>query len=134
MSEEASNWWAKSPWFETAGYEKETAMARTIDKQLSAKGINQNDPAYFEQLDERLQKFFPDLYNGEVDDGDGEEEDTKPRPKNNAAPVNRRGKGGKRKGRKTLTKSQLAMAAELGLTTTAELNALADEHAKSGGN
>ena len=129
MTPEASKWWKRSPWFEIDGYERETAMARGIDKQLTAEGLNQNDPEYFEQLDDRLQNYFPDLYNGQA----VEEQEKAPRPRNNAAPANRQGRGGKSKGRKVLPKSQLALAAELGLTTTEELEALADEYAKGEG-
>mgnify|MGYP006899580972 CR=1 FL=1 len=128
MSEEAVKWLDTAPWFEAEGYEQQTSMARNIDRQLALKGIDQNDPRYFEELDKKLQKFFPDLYNGEDgDDEDEDEDEPRKKPKNNAAPGNRQGKGGKHKGRYTLTKTQLAMAGELGLTTKVELEEYAKE-------
>ena len=128
MTQEAQKWWSSAPWFQTAGFERETAMARTIDVQLTGEGMDQNDPTYFEALDSRLQRFYPDLYSGEQ-----KEPSAKPRgPKNSSAPVNREAKGGKNKGRYVLTKQQLATAAEIGLTSEEELKEYAKECAAQG--
>lgn len=127
MTPEAREWWKRSPWFNSSGYERETSVARNIDLQLTGEGFDQNDHRYFEEMDDRLQKLFPDLYSDSETGGDDEdEEDEKPRrrPRNNAAGGQRRGgrKPRKNRGRNTLTKRDLRIAGELGLTTKEQLD------------
>ena len=122
---EAMRWWKKNSWFNSAGFEEESKVARRIDAALHAEGVYGNDePEYYEEMDRRLQKRFPELYN------EGSQEPPK-RPKG-SAPA-RGGSGGNSKsrvganGKLTFTKAELNMAKALGITTKEGLTEYARE-------
>ena len=52
-----SNWWNKSDHMDA------TSLAIGIDTQLTNEGYDLNDPDYYEELDKRLSKYFPNLVN-----------------------------------------------------------------------
>ena len=60
----AMSWWQQNNWFNAAGFERETAAARAIDVQLDLEGFDKNSDDYYDHLNSRLQKVFPELSSG----------------------------------------------------------------------
>ena len=118
--EKAMTWWKDNNWFNSKGFEKETAMARAIDVQLDIEGYDKNDAQYYNELNNRLQKSFPELIsNTEVSV-------SKPRQSRQAvAPTT----GGQvyRGNRVRMTSDQLRMARELGITDPEHIKKYAKE-------
>jgi len=116
----AMKWWKENEWFNSKGFEKETAMARAIDVQLDIEGFDKNDSQYYNELNNRLQKSFPELIsNTEVSV-------EKPRQSRQAvAPTT----GGQvyRGNRVRMTSDQLRMARELGITDPEHIKKYAKE-------
>ena len=118
--EKAMTWWKENDWFNAKGFEKETAMARAIDVQLDIEGYDKNDSSYYEELNNRLQKSFPELISKK------EVSVEKPRQSRQAvAPTT----GGQayRGNRIRMTSEQLRMARELGITDPEHLKKYAKE-------
>ena len=73
----AMDWWEKNRWFKAPGYERETELARSIDAQLDLEGYDKDSAEYYQILNNRLQKIFPELKSGS-------EEPKSPREKSRA--------------------------------------------------
>jgi|TARA_R110002012_G_scaffold3685_3_gene17325 hypothetical protein len=119
----AYSWWERNQWFNTPENQAESAYARVVDVQLEQEGFDKNTPSYYTELDNRLQEKFPELYNK------GDVKKSKPA----TAPTGGRVSSGKiaKDGRVQLTKDELSMARELGITSEAQLKAYAKEIQKS---
>ena len=118
--EKAMSWWRENNWFNAKGFEKETAMARAIDVQLDIEGYDKNDASYYDELNNRLQKNFPELISKK------EVSIERPRQSRQAvAPTT----GGQayRGNRIRMTSEQLRMARELGITDPEHLKKYAKE-------
>ena len=118
--DKAMAWWKENDWFNAKGFEKETAMARAIDVQLDIEGYDKNDVSYYDELNNRLQKSFPELISKK------EVTESKPRQSRQAvAPTT----GGQayRGNRLRMTSEQLRMARELGITDPEHLKKYAKE-------
>ncbi len=118
--EKAMTWWKENEWFNSKGFEKETAMARAIDVQLDIEGFDKNDGQYYVELNNRLQKSFPELISTKEVTND------KPRQSRQAvAPTT----GGQvfRGNRVRMTSDQLRMARELGITDPEHIKKYAKE-------
>ena len=118
--EKAMTWWKDNNWFNSKGFEKETAMARAIDVQLDIEGFDKNDAQYYNELNNRLQKSFPEL----ISSRDVPIE--RPRQSRQAvAPTT----GGQvyRGNRVKMTHDQLRMARELGITDPEHIKKYAKE-------
>lgn len=104
----AMDWWEKNRWFNSGGYERETAAARAIDVQLDLEGYDKESDSYYEQLNNRLLSVFPELSSGS--------EPVKSKPKSRS-PVAPTAGGPTYKGNRIrMTNDQLRMARELGIT------------------
>ena len=107
--QKAMSWWRDNEWFNSAGFEKETAAARAIDVQLDLEGLDKNSSEYYEELNNRLRKIYPELiYPKET-----------PKRAKSRSPVapTAGGSAGVYKGNRVrLTQDQLRMARELGIT------------------
>lgn len=119
--QKAMQWWESNRWFKTPGYERETNAARSIDVQLEIEGYDQNSDEYYEQLNNRLQKIFPELKSGT-------EEPSKPKEKSRSpvAPT-AGGPMGYKGNRVRMSQDQLKMARELGIRDEKSLKLYADE-------
>ena len=107
VPDKAMQWWQKNNWFNQQGFERETATARAIDVQIEAEGFDKNSDDYYEELNNRLQKVFPELISGTSPNK------TKVKSRQPVAPTTG---GSSYKGNRVLmTKDQLAMARELGI-------------------
>ena len=116
----AMDWWEKNRWFNSNGYERETAAARAIDVQLEVEGFDKEENEYYDELNIRLQKVFPELRSGSS-------EPTKQRVKSRS-PVAPTAGGSTYKGNRVrMSQDQLRMARELGITDEKGLKQYASE-------
>ena len=117
----AMDWWGKNQWFNSPGYERETAAARSIDVQLDLEGYDKESDQYYETLNNRLQKIFPELISKP-------DMPVKTRPKSSQTIVAPSAGGSTKSGNRVkMTKEQLRMAREIGLTTPEQIKAYAEE-------
>ena len=109
----AMDWWEKNRWFNSAGFERETAAARSIDVQLDIEGYDKDSDEYYEVLNNRLQKVFPELQSG------SSPSKTRTKSRQPVAPTT--GGSSYKGNRVRMSQEQLRMARELGITTEAGL-------------
>lgn len=104
-------WMRQNSWFTAPDKVAETSFALGLHQELVQKGFTAGSDAYYEQIDARMQKVFPDLYSksGATDD------EPAPRRKTTSpvAAVERTPAG---KRRVTMTQSQLNLCKKLGIT------------------
>jgi len=109
----AMDWWEKNRWFNSAGFERETAAARSIDVQLDIEGYDKDSDEYYDVLNNRLQKVFPELQSG------SSPSKTRTKSRQPVAPTT--GGSSYKGNRVRMSQDQLRMARELGITTEAGL-------------
>jgi len=106
----AMSWWKENNWFNASGFERETAAARAIDVQLDLEGFDKNSDDYYDHLNTRLQKVFPEL-------SSGSSPSSKPRTKSRPPVAPPTGGSSSYKGNRVrMSQEQLRMARELGIT------------------
>ena len=104
----AMTWWQENNWFNSAGFERETAAARAIDVQLDLEGYDKNSDDYYDHLNNRLQKVFPELSSGASP--------SKTRAKSRPPVAPTTGGSSSYKGNRVrMSQEQLRMARELGI-------------------
>ena len=104
----AMQWWQANNWFNAPGFERETAAARSIDVQLDLEGFDKNSDEYYQTLNSRLQKMFPELSSGASP--------SKARTKSRSPVAPTTGGSSSYKGNRVrMTQEQLRMARELGI-------------------
>ena len=109
----AMDWWQKNRWFNSNGFERETAAARAIDVQLDLEGFDKNADEYYENLNNRLLSMFPELNSAASP--------TKTRAKSRSPVAPTTGGSSYKGNRVRMTQEQLRMARELGITDEASL-------------
>ena len=117
----AQQWWKENNWFNAKGFEQETALARAIDVQLDIEGFDKNSPDYYRELNSRLQKRFPEIVSGEGSVA------SKPRANSRQAVAPTTGGSVYKGNRIKVSKDELAMARELGITDPEALKKYAKE-------
>ena len=106
--QKAMSWWQQNNWFNAAGFERETAAARAIDVQLDLEGHDKNSDEYYNHLNNRLQKVFPELSSGSSP--------SKARTKSRSPVAPTTGGSSSYKGNRVrMSQEQLKMARELGI-------------------
>ena len=103
----AMSWWQQNNWFNAAGFERETAAARAIDVQLDLEGFDKNSDDYYDHLNNRLQKVFPELSSGSSP--------SKPRTKSRPPVAPTTGGSSYKGNRVRMSQDHLRMARELGI-------------------
>jgi hypothetical protein len=121
----AMDWWQKNTWFNSEGYERETAAARAIDVQLDLEGHDKNNDDYYNLLNNRLQKLYPELIS------ESNVTQSKQRVKSSTVVAPSTGGSAYRGNRVRMTQDQLRMARELGINDEAGLKKYAQEIQKS---
>lgn len=58
----ASDWMSDNPWYDPNGKDPDSQIAMTIDKNLSDAGWDPRTTDYWDELDNRLQKYLPHRY------------------------------------------------------------------------
>ena len=120
-------WWEENTWFNARGFEKESAVARSIDVQLDAEGYDKNSPDYYKILNNRLRKLYPELISGK----DDEVGQIKPRVKSRDPVAPTAGGSAYKGNRVKVTRDELAIARELGITDEKALKQYANEIQKT---
>ena len=59
----AAEWMSRNSWYDPQLKDPDSKIAQTLDKTLSEEGFDPSLPDYWEELDERLQKYLPHRYN-----------------------------------------------------------------------
>ena len=123
----AMRWWEENTWFNAKGFERESAVARSIDVQLDVEGYDKNSPDYYKTLNNRLRKLFPELISGK----DDEVGQIKPRVKSRDPVAPTAGGSAYKGNRVKVTRDELAIARELGITDEKALKKYANEIQKT---
>lgn len=123
----AMKWWEENTWFNAKGFERESAVARSIDVQLDAEGYDKNSPDYYKTLNNRLRKLYPELISGK----DDEVGQNKPRVKSRDPVAPTAGGSAYKGNRVKVTRDELAIARELGITDEKALKKYANEIQKT---
>jgi len=123
--QKAMKWWGENEWFNSKGFEKETAAARAIDVQLDLEGFDKNSDEYYNNLNNRLQKLYPELVSS------NNVTQSKPRAKSSTVVAPSAGGSTYKGNRVRMTADQLRMARELGINDEASLKKYAQEIQKS---
>jgi hypothetical protein len=61
----ASDWMTENNWYDPNGGDTDSRIALQIDQDMSKEGWNPKSQEYWEELDNRLQKYLPHRYNEE---------------------------------------------------------------------
>jgi hypothetical protein len=64
--ERTLRWQAKNQWFGADGFEEYTSYALGLHKKLVNSGYNPQSSEYFEEIDSRVKKTFPELFGEDV--------------------------------------------------------------------
>jgi hypothetical protein len=75
---QAKNWMDNNSWYDPQGGDADSKIALTIDEGMVEDGWDPNTQDYWEELDNRLQKYLPHRYTSDV----GEKASFKSRPRN----------------------------------------------------
>jgi hypothetical protein len=59
----AADWMERNPWYDPHGRNEESEIAQVIDKKLTAEGFDPTTEDYWDELDDRLQKYLPNQKN-----------------------------------------------------------------------
>ena len=59
MNKHALSCWQQNDWFNSKGFKRETAAARAIDVLIDLEGYDKKSEQYFEILNMRLKRAFP---------------------------------------------------------------------------
>jgi hypothetical protein len=123
--EKAMSWWKENDWFNAKGFERETAAARAIDVQLDLEGFDKNSEDYYNNLNNRLQKMYPELISSD--------NVTQPKTRAKSSNIVTPSTGGSsyKGNRVRMTQDQLRMARELGINDEASLKKYVSEIQKS---
>lgn len=68
----ATEWMSSNDWYDPQGRDPDSRVALTIDQQMAEEGWTPTSQEYWDELDNRLQKYLPHRYNG----SNGEESHT----------------------------------------------------------
>ena len=63
----AGDWMSENPWYDPNGRDSDSKIALTIDQTMAEEGWNPKSQEYWEELDNRLAKYLPHRYIGEVE-------------------------------------------------------------------
>tara|TARA_R110002020_G_scaffold132433_3_gene295739 strand:- start:1091 stop:2059 length:969 start_codon:yes stop_codon:yes gene_type:complete len=110
---ETEEWAAANPWFMEDGYEEMTSLAYGKHASLVKQGVKPNSPEYFRQIDETVQRAFPD-YDWQVGNSQQERTSTASQPSMVVAPTTRN--NGAKPRTVKLSPTQRSLAKKLGLT------------------
>ena len=115
--QKAMGWWESNRWFNSKGYERETAAARAIDV------YDKEGDDYYSTLNSRLQKVFPELTSSN--------DQSRQRAKVSKVVAPSTGGSSYKGNRVRMTQDQLRMARELGINDEASLKKYVSEIQKS---
>ena len=120
LQRHASSWMENNQWYDPNGRDPDSKVALTIDQAMAEEGWNPKTPQYWEELDNRLQKYLPHRYTGEAD-----ERPTQKRPRNFVTGSGRESASSSAIGRNqfALTRDQVNAMKDAGMWDDAEKRA-----------
>jgi hypothetical protein len=65
----ANQWMSNNRWYDPNGRDADSKIALTIDAQIAEEGYSPKTPEFWEQLDDRLQKYLPHRYTSNANEG-----------------------------------------------------------------
>lgn len=68
LQRNAANWMERNSWFNPDGKDLDSKIAKQVDETLTSEGWDPNSTEYWEELDNRLQKYVSHRYNGKTDE------------------------------------------------------------------
>lgn len=68
MQRHAAEWMERNPWYDSDGDDEDTLIAKAIDQRMVKEGWNPSTKEYWKELDRRLSKRSPHLYNDDSDE------------------------------------------------------------------
>jgi len=77
VANHASTWMSNNRWYDPKGGDADSKVALAIDEAMGSEGWNPKSAEYWEELDNRLQRYLPHRYNDYAD-----EKPTQRRPRN----------------------------------------------------
>ena len=64
----ANAWMSNNAWYDPNGRDPDSKVALAVDQAMGEEGWNPKTPEYWEELDNRLQKYLPHRYTGVADE------------------------------------------------------------------
>jgi hypothetical protein len=68
MQRHAADWMDRNPWYNPEGDDEDSEIAKLIDQKMVKEGWNPSTKEYWRELDKRLSKRVPHLYNDDSDE------------------------------------------------------------------
>jgi len=68
LQRNASDWMERNAWFNPDGKDLDSRIAKQVDETLTQEGWDPNSKEYWEELDNRLQKYVSHRYNANTDE------------------------------------------------------------------
>jgi hypothetical protein len=68
LQRHAANWMESNDWYDPNGKDPDSKVALTIDQALAEEGWNPKSAEYWDELDNRLQKYLPHRYTNSTDE------------------------------------------------------------------
>jgi hypothetical protein len=112
----ASDWMERNTWYDPHGRNEESEFAMIIDKKLTAEGFDPSSQDYWEELDDRLEKFIPQKSNRGYNDSNRRE-----RPRSVVTSSGRESSGSARGNEFRLSPDRVAAMKEAGMWDNPEL-------------
>lgn len=108
IDQKSLNWQQKNQWFGSPGYEEMTSFALGLDQKLRNQGVDPASDVYYEQIDARMKKTFPEVFST----------DDRSQPTGSSRKPNVVASAGRTSGTRKieLTRTQVNLAKKFGLT------------------
>jgi hypothetical protein len=68
LQRNAAQWMERNSWYDPNGRDLDSKIAKQVDEQLTSEGWDPTSEEYWEELDNRLQKYLPTRYNETTDE------------------------------------------------------------------
>ena len=68
LQRNAANWMERNPWYNPDGKDLDSKIAKQVDEALNSEGWDPNSTDYWEELDNRLQRYVSHRYNAKTDE------------------------------------------------------------------
>lgn len=65
----AQEWMSRNAWYDPNSRDVDSKIAKQLDEALASEGFDPASPDYWDELDNRLQKYLPHRYTGAADSG-----------------------------------------------------------------
>lgn len=66
----AAQWMTRNSWYQVNGKDLDSSVAKQVDQAMADEGWDPKSPEYWEELDNRLQRYLPHRYNEDNSDED----------------------------------------------------------------